>query len=79
MLINWKTMFDRCYCIISTKCSIKFAKKMWHYSLLTFDSQRLSLFYLLLLMSVCQVRVQQSIQDGRHRPIRPDVSEKGPF
>ena len=35
-----KTMFDRCYCIISTKCSVTFAKNVA--LLLTFDSQSLS-------------------------------------
>ena len=28
-LMYWKTMFDRCYCIISTKYSVTFAIKMW--------------------------------------------------
>ena len=27
-LMYWKTMFDRCYCIISTKCSVTFAKNV---------------------------------------------------
>ena len=39
----WKTMFDRCYCIISTKCSVTFAKNVaLYFILLTFDSQHLS-------------------------------------
>ena len=36
--MHWKTMFDRCYCIVSTKCSETFAKKValyfvnvWYY------------------------------------------------
>ena len=27
-LMYWKTMFDRCYCIISRKCSVTFAKNV---------------------------------------------------
>ena len=42
MLMYWKTMFDRCNCIIiPTKCSVTFAKNV-DYILLTFDSQHLS-------------------------------------
>ena len=27
-LMYWKTTFDRCYCIISMKCSVTFAKNV---------------------------------------------------
>ena len=27
-LMYWKTMFDRCYCIISPKCSVTLAKNV---------------------------------------------------
>ena len=40
-LMYWKTMFDRCYCVISTKCSVTFAKNVALY-FVTFDSQHLS-------------------------------------
>ena len=75
-LMYWKTMFDRCYCIISTKCSVTLAKNVALYFVNVWQSTPDWSF---LLISVCLAREHQSIHDGRHRPIRPWSSRKGSF
>ena len=75
-LMYWKTMFDRCYCIISIKCSVTFAKNVALYFVNVWQSTPDCSF---LLISDCLAREHQSIQDGRHRPIRPCCSKKGSF
>ena len=66
-LMYWKTMFDRCHCIISTKCSVTFAKIVALYFVNVWQSTPECTF---ILICVCLVREHQSIQDGHHRPIR---------
>ena len=39
-LMYWLIMFDRCYCINSTKYLLKFWENMAHYTLSQFGSQR---------------------------------------
>ena len=73
---NWKTMSDRCYCIISTKCSVTFAKNVALHFVNVWQSTPDCSF---LLISVRLAQEHQSIQDGRHCPIRPWCSRKGSF
>ena len=73
---HWKTMFDRCYCIISTKCSVTFAKNV---ALSFVNVWQATPGCSFLLISVCLAREHQSIQDDRHRPIRSWCSREGSF
>ena len=66
----WQTliMFDRCYCIISTKYLLKFGENMALYFVTLWQSTRGSSLFL---KSVFLVREHQKIQDGGHHSIRP--------
>ena len=75
-LMYWKTMFDRCNCIILTKFSVTFAKNVALYFVNVWQSTPDGSFSSI---PVCLAREHQSIQDGRHRPIWPWCSRKGSF
>ena len=75
-LMYWKTMFDRCYCIISTKCSVTFAKNVALFFVNVWQSTPDCSF---VLISVCLAREHQSIQDGRLSPDSTLMFQKRAF
>ena len=72
MLMHWKTMFDRRYCINSMKYALKLAKKALYFVTIRQSMPECTLS----LLSACLIREHQAIQDGYHRSIRPRCFRK---